>query len=110
MSVTTHNRDGQQRRDPDGKDLNPDRAQNRADDHGTAPESGDAGSDVATAGAMGERTDEQLLEAYRRGDRQSFAKLVERYQRELFHFLVRFLGDRAAAEDIFQETFLQIHQ
>ena len=36
--------------------------------------------------------------------------MVERYQRELFHFLVRFLGDRASAEDVFQETFLQVHQ
>jgi RNA polymerase sigma-70 factor (ECF subfamily) len=58
----------------------------------------------------GEKTDEDLLAAYRQGDRSSFAALVERYQRELFHFLVRFLGDRAAAEDIFQETFLQVHQ
>src|SRR5262245_28152775 len=40
------------------------------------------------------RTDEQLLLAYRQGDRASFQKLVERYQRELYHFLVRFLGDR----------------
>jgi RNA polymerase sigma-70 factor, ECF subfamily len=55
-------------------------------------------------------TDEQLLMAYRTGDRASFTELMGRYQRELFHFLVRFLGDRAAAEDIFQETFLQIHQ
>lgn len=55
-------------------------------------------------------TDEQLLEAYRNGDRPSFQRLVERYQRELFHFLVRFLGDRAAAEDVFQEAFLQVHQ
>jgi RNA polymerase sigma-70 factor, ECF subfamily len=55
-------------------------------------------------------TDEQLLMAYRGGDRKSFTDLMGRYQRELFHFLVRFLGDRAAAEDIFQETFLQIHQ
>lgn len=57
-----------------------------------------------------ERSDEQLLTAYRTGDRPSFAALVDRYHRELFHFLVRFLGDRAAAEDIFQETFLQVHQ
>src|SRR3954471_5926534 len=59
---------------------------------------------------MPERTDEELLAAYRTGDRSSFNALVERYQRELFHFLVRFLGDRAAAEDIFQEPFLQVHQ
>ena len=60
--------------------------------------------------AREQRTDEQLLADYRGGDRASFALLVGRYQRELFHFLVRFLGDRAAAEDVFQETFLQIHQ
>src|SRR5439155_12874356 len=57
-----------------------------------------------------ERTDEHLLLAYRQGDRASFPQLMQRYQRELFHFLVRFLGDRAAAEDVFQETFLQVHQ
>ena len=55
-------------------------------------------------------TDEQLIEAYREGDNASFATLVGRYQRELFHFLVRFLGNRAAAEDVFQEAFLQVHQ
>jgi RNA polymerase sigma-70 factor, ECF subfamily len=55
-------------------------------------------------------SDEQLLDQARKGDQASFARLVERYQRELFHFLVRFLGDRAAAEDMFQETFLQVHQ
>jgi RNA polymerase sigma-70 factor (ECF subfamily) len=57
-----------------------------------------------------ERTDEQLLAAYREGDAASFADLVGRYERELFHFLVRFVGDRAAAEDVFQEAFLQVHQ
>ena len=45
-----------------------------------------------------ERSDEQLLEAYLNGDNPAFQRLVERYQRELYHFLVRFLGDRAAAE------------
>jgi RNA polymerase sigma-70 factor (ECF subfamily) len=56
------------------------------------------------------RTDEQLMADYRVGDRKSFTELVSRYERELYHFLVRFLGDRAAAEDVFQETFLQVHQ
>ena len=55
-------------------------------------------------------SDESLIAAYRAGDRASFSLLVSRYERELFHFLVRFLGDRAAADDVFQETFLQIHQ
>jgi RNA polymerase sigma-70 factor (ECF subfamily) len=60
--------------------------------------------------AAGGPTDEQLLSDYRNGDKAAFAKLVGRYQRELYHFLVRFLGNRASAEDIFQETFLQVHQ
>lgn len=55
-------------------------------------------------------TDEELLSSYRHGDREAFTELMKRYERELYHFLVRFLGDRAAAEDVFQETFLQIHQ
>jgi RNA polymerase sigma-70 factor (ECF subfamily) len=57
-----------------------------------------------------EPTDEQLLAEYRDGDKTKVAVLLLRYQRELYHFLVRFLGDRAAAEDVFQETFLQVHQ
>jgi len=56
------------------------------------------------------QSDEDLLAAYRKGDRAAFSRLVDAYQRELFHFLVRFVGDRAAAEDIFQESFLQVHQ
>jgi RNA polymerase sigma-70 factor, ECF subfamily len=56
------------------------------------------------------RTDEQLLSDYRHHDKNAFNELVARYQRELYHFLVRFLGNRAAAEDVFQETFLQVHQ
>lgn len=56
------------------------------------------------------RPDEQLLSDYRQGDNAAFAQIVNRYQRELYHFLVRFLGNRASAEDVFQETFLQVHQ
>ena len=65
--------------------------------------------DVPAIGAAA-RTDEQLLSEYRHGDKKAFSDLVARYQRELYHFLVRFLGNRAAAEDVFQETFLQVHQ
>jgi RNA polymerase sigma-70 factor (ECF subfamily) len=54
-------------------------------------------------------TDEALLEAYLDGDRRAFEELTRRYANELVHFLTRFLGSRAAAEDVFQETFLQVH-
>jgi len=58
---------------------------------------------------VNDRTDEQLLHDYREGDRAAFETLMLRYRNELLHFLIRFLGSRAAAEDVFQETFLQIH-
>jgi RNA polymerase sigma-70 factor (ECF subfamily) len=55
-------------------------------------------------------TDEQLILEYRRsGDRERFAQLVYRYERELFSFLRRFLGNAEMAEDVFQAAFLQVH-
>ena len=56
-----------------------------------------------------ERSDESLLASYLEGDREAFAVLVERYRSELHGFLARFLGSGAAADDVFQETFLQVH-
>lgn len=53
--------------------------------------------------------DEALLSRSIDGDRPAFTALVERYRDELLHFLIRFLGSRAAAEDVFQEAFLQVH-
>lgn len=55
-------------------------------------------------------TDEQLFESYRKdGDSTVFAQLVERYQRELYNYLRRYLNDASLAEDVFQTTFLAIH-
>ena len=54
--------------------------------------------------------DEQLVVAYREGEVAALSELIGRYEKELFHFLIRFAGNRAFAEDLFQETFLQIHQ
>lgn len=54
-------------------------------------------------------SDEQLLALYRGGRGELFPVLVERYRVELFQFLARFVGNRASAEDLFQEAFLQVH-
>ena len=58
---------------------------------------------------LADYSDERLIERYQQGDREVLELLIRRYRQELFHFLVRFLANRAAAEDIFQETFLQVH-
>ncbi|MCC6423985.1 MAG: sigma-70 family RNA polymerase sigma factor [Phycisphaerales bacterium] len=103
MSRPSINNREVQRHIGNGKNLNPDRL---APSH-AAP---GAHAQVKDQSPVDHRTDEQLLAAYRQGDRAGFTRLVERYQRELYLFLVRFLGNRAAAEDIFQEAFLQVHQ
>ncbi len=55
-------------------------------------------------------SDEQLLQEYRMSeDPAVFTELVSRYQRELYNYLRRFLGDGVLAEDVFQTTFLQVH-
>ncbi len=55
-------------------------------------------------------SDEALLSAYRdHADRVAFDELVHRYERELYSYLRRYLGDATLAEDTFQATFLQIH-
>jgi RNA polymerase sigma-70 factor (ECF subfamily) len=96
---------------PRGKDagvMSSMRSSRAGDGHGKG--NGGGGTIDVPALAAANRTDEQLLSEYRHGDKKAFSDLVERYQRELYHFLVRFLGNRAAAEDVFQETFLQVHQ
>jgi RNA polymerase sigma-70 factor (ECF subfamily) len=54
-------------------------------------------------------SDEQLLERYRAGYTRAFTELVHRYERELYNYLRRYLGDPTLAEDVFQNTFLQLH-
>jgi RNA polymerase sigma-70 factor (ECF subfamily) len=55
------------------------------------------------------QTDEQLLTAYRTGRTSALEELMRRHHDDLMRFLVRLVGDRSAAEDVFQEAFLQIH-
>lgn len=55
------------------------------------------------------RSDEELLDAYRQGEAGAFAMLLRRHHDDLLRFLTRLTGSRAAAEDAFQETFLQVH-
>lgn len=54
--------------------------------------------------------DEELMLAYGTGDDEAFTLLFQRYKRRVFNYLLRHLGDRAAAEDLLQTTFLKIHR
>jgi RNA polymerase sigma-70 factor, ECF subfamily len=52
--------------------------------------------------------DEDLLSRFRKGEREVFGTLVRRYQRELYGYLRRYLGDPHLADDVFQTTFVQV--
>ncbi len=55
-------------------------------------------------------SDEKLLLSYRaERDGEVFGELVRRYERELFGYLRHYLGNAEMAEDVFQQTFLQVH-
>lgn len=57
-----------------------------------------------------EQTDEQLVALYlEKREPQHFEALMRRYERELYTFLRRFLGNAQHAEDVFQGTFLLVH-
>lgn len=53
-------------------------------------------------------SDETLLARLRDGEREVFGPLVRRYERELFGYLRRYLGDDDLADDVFQNTFVQV--
>ncbi|MDW8060579.1 MAG: sigma-70 family RNA polymerase sigma factor [Thermomicrobium sp.] len=55
-------------------------------------------------------TDEELAERFRGGDETAFATLYERYVDRIYDFVARLLGDREAAADVTQETFLKALQ
>jgi len=54
-------------------------------------------------------SDEELLTRFRQGQTEAFGVLVRRYERELYGYLRRYLGDSDLAEDVFQNTFLQLY-
>lgn len=58
---------------------------------------------------MEQRSDEQLLTDHLAGVPGAFDELVARYAQELYGFLCRFVADSSAAEDLIQETFVQVH-
>src|SRR5262249_60473785 len=52
------------------------------------------------------RSDAELLEASRRGEREAFGALIERYQGVVSAVSYSRTGDRALSEDVAQDTFL----
>jgi RNA polymerase sigma-70 factor (ECF subfamily) len=64
---------------------------------------------VSAGDSLASVSDEELMQRLRQGQTQVFGTLVRRYERELYGYLRRYLGDESLAEDVFQNTFLQVH-
>jgi RNA polymerase sigma-70 factor (ECF subfamily) len=56
------------------------------------------------------RSDEELMVAYQRGDKNAFAELFRRWSPRLTRLLKRDLGRAEDAHDLMQQTFLQLHR
>lgn len=52
--------------------------------------------------------DEVLMARYQKGEARCFEQLLQRHQKPIFHFALRFLGNQGAAEDALQEIFLRV--
>lgn len=55
-------------------------------------------------------TDEELMIAHTAGDPQAFRKLFDRYASLLFRLMRRGLARESDAQDLVQQTFLQLHR
>ncbi len=63
----------------------------------------DSGDDME-----GAELEEKLLERLRAHDERAFNELVKTYERRVFGLVFRMLGNRAEAEDLSQEVFVQV--
>ncbi len=55
-------------------------------------------------------TDEHLLQLAREGDAACFGEVVRRWQRKIFGFIRRYVGDAETAEDLTQDTFTKAYR
>ncbi len=53
--------------------------------------------------------EQELVEQFKRGDREAFEQLYQLYQNQAYRTAVFMTGNRADAEDIVQETFVQVY-
>jgi len=57
---------------------------------------------------LSDPSDEALLAAYRQGDSGAFEALLGRYRGPIFNFLLRSVGDRGRAEELYQDVWMKV--
>jgi len=51
-----------------------------------------------------------VLRKAQRGDERAFSLIVRAYERPVYNYVLRLVGDRSQAEDLTQEVFLRVYQ
>ena len=51
--------------------------------------------------------EKELVQSAKIGDKEALNELIERYYDEVYRFLYRRMGSKAAAEDVTQDTFIK---
>lgn len=54
--------------------------------------------------------DELLVERSRQGDLKAFNILVRRWEKSIYNFVYRFVGQHEEAQDLCQETFVKVYE
>tara|TARA_Y100001935_G_scaffold254963_1_gene265849 strand:- start:7102 stop:7707 length:606 start_codon:yes stop_codon:yes gene_type:complete len=56
------------------------------------------------------RTEEQLIEGIKKGNKEDFSFLIDNYQLYALKVAYRFTKDKALAEDVVQESFIKVYR
>lgn len=67
-------------------------------------------TNIKTAETGSAENDNDLINAFIKGDHSAFEKLVLKYQDRVFNLCCRLLGDRVEAEDSAQDVFVKVYR
>jgi RNA polymerase sigma-70 factor (ECF subfamily) len=59
---------------------------------------------------MTELSDKELVEKVQSGDILAFEKLLFRYEKQIFFYILKFINQKENAQDITQETFIKVYR
>jgi RNA polymerase sigma-70 factor (ECF subfamily) len=74
---------------------------------GAAPVSGAA---VLAPGAWSQLSDAEIMLRVAAGDEAGFSLLVEKFRRQMVHYMYRMVHNQAVAEELAQEVFLRVYR
>lgn len=55
-------------------------------------------------------TDAQLIDCFKGGDLAAFNRLVARWEKPIYNFVLRYMGNREEAKDICQNVFIRVYR